>query len=203
MRERYGATNELSAHIESGMVGCFFTTMLSPTVACLPLLVIFLSFGSDIIRYDTPGVPLVVSWFMTNILATVVVPSFVLRRKFLEQGCSTRGRVLLHEGIEDRDSYENFDETDGPTFLPQQPILVYCDISGRTPSEGLKAALASMPEASWENTIETPEAFGKLVRWAITAPEESLEPSVVAEVLAIAAISIGVCLDGMDDWNEE
>jgi len=196
MRERYGAINETFARAESSMVGCLFTIMLSPTVACLSLILIFLSFGSDTIPHDIPGVPLVVSWLTINILATIVVPSFVLRRKYLEQGCSTRGRVSLHEGT-------NPDETDGPTFLPQQSIPACYDIFGRSPSEGLKAEMALTPEASWENAIETPEAFGKMVRWANTAPAESLEPSVVAEVLAIAAISIGVCLDGMDDWNQE
>lgn len=203
MRERYGTINGLFARVESGMVGCLLTIMLSPTVTCLPLLVIFLSFGNGAIPYDTPGVPLVVSWFTINIVATIVVPSFILRQKNLEQGCSTRGRVSLHEGIEDYDSCRNFDETDGPTFLPQQPIPAYHDIFGRFPSEGLKTALALTPETSWENTIETPEAFGKMVRWAIAAPEESLGPSVVAEVFAIAAISIGVCLDGMSDWNQD
>jgi len=109
----------------------------------------------------------------------------------------------LHGGVEDRYTYENFDETDGPTFLPQQPVSGHYDIFGGSLSEEMKATSTYTPGVSWEGAIEPQKAMRELVRLAVSVPGESLQPSAAVELLAMAAISIGVCLDGMGDWNRD
>ena len=202
MKHDYQTSNELSSRFKSYMVRCLSTVMLSPTVACFPLLAICWFGGREAFLHDTPGIPLILSWVSINILA-VLLPSLAPRRKACEQDYSAEKYALLHERTEHYDTYEKFDETNGPTFLPQQPIPAYHDIFGGPINEEVKAACTFTPKISWEDTIETSGAFRELVRWAISVPTESLRPSVAAELLAIAAISIGVCLDGMDDWDQE
>lgn len=111
--------------------------------------------------------------------------------------------MLLQEGDEDCDTCEKFDETDGPTFLPQQSLLSYHDIFGGSLNENTKATLTFIPDVSWGSVVEPPEALRELVHWAISVPGESLPPSVAPELLAMAAISIGVCPDGMKSWNQD
>ena len=175
--------------------------MFSPTIACLPWLVVFRLRGHEAFSYDTPGLPLIISWVLINTLAALLVPSLALRR-VIREGCGSTERYALSykraEGCE-----SDLDETDGPTFLPQQPFAAYYDIVGEYPNEGANIASTFTPRVSWEKTIETPEALDELVRWGISAPSESLRPSVTAELLAIAAISIGVRLDGMGEWDYE
>jgi len=201
VRHDHRTSNELS-RFRSCMVRCLATVMLSPTVACFPLLAICWFGGCETFLYDTPGIPLILSWISISILA-VLFPFLALRRKVCEQDYSTEEYALLHERTKGYDTYEKVDETDGPTFLPQQPVPAYYDIFGGSIDEEVKAACAFTPKVSWEDTIETSGAFRELVRWAISVPTESLRPSVAAELLAIAAISIGVCLDGMDDLNQD
>lgn len=185
------------------MVGCLFAVMLSPAIACLPLLVIFYLFGDETFSYYTPGMPLILSWASINILAAFLVPSFVLGREMYQQGKPIKRDTPPQENGADYDTHKNFDETDGPTFLPQQPAFPYYHISAGLFSEEMKAAVTLIPTISWENTIEPSEALRELVRWAASAPTESLQPPVAAEMLTIAAISIGVQLDGVNDWNQE
>jgi hypothetical protein len=184
------------------MVGCLLTVMLSPAAACLPSLVIFWLFGGEALSYDI-GMPLILSWASINTLAAFVVPSFVLGREIYLQGNYIKGDASLQEGSEDYDTYESFDETDGPTFLPQQPVPTYYNVPGGFLSEEMKAVIAFTPAVSWKNTIEPSEELHELVRWAVSIPAESLKSSMAVEMLTIAAISIGIPLDGMDGWNQE
>ena len=177
--------------------------MLSPAVASLPLLVVFCFFGSEVFSYDTPGIPLTLSWVLINILATFVVPSLLLGREIPQQGDSIKRSVPPQEGSEGYNTYKNSDETDFPTFLPQQSVPACYDISRGSLGEEIKAAVIFTPAVSWKNTSEPSETLRGLVRWAVSVPAESLQPPLAAEMLTIAAISIGVRLDGMDDWDQE
>ena len=134
-------------------------------------------------------------------MATIPILYLSERRKIHERHGSSEGRPLLHGRIEDCDTYEKFDETDGPTFLPQRPSPVFYDIFGGPLNEEAKAASTFIPDASWDDAVGPSEALHELIRWAVSAPEESLPPSVASEVLAMAAISIGVCPDGMGSWD--
>ena len=118
------------------------------------------------------------------------------------QNKSSEQHSLLQERIEDDDRHENFDETDGPTFLPQRPLYPYYDIFGGALDEEVRAASTLTPDASWKYVIEPPEALHELVQWVISTHGEPLPP-VAPEVLAMAAISIGACPDDMGDWNPE
>jgi len=136
-------------------------------------------------------------------MAIIPVYQLYQRRKVHEWDDSSEGYTLLPEGVEDRGTCENFDETDGPTFLPQHHPLSYHDIFNGSLNEDVKAASAFVPDVSWERAVEPPEALRELARWAISVPAESLPPSAAPELLAMAAISIGVCPDGMKSWNQE
>lgn len=170
-------------------------------IACLPLLAISWFPGSGDLFPSTSGIPLALSWTSVNALATLL-SSF---RNRARHGWSdpAEGCAFPHEEGKNYGTHEGFDETDGPSFLPQQPVFPYCDVFGRHLSEELKAALTFTPGVSWENTIEPQEVMRELILWAISVPAESLQPSVAAEVLALAALSIGVCLDRMEDGNQE
>jgi len=136
-------------------------------------------------------------------MAIIPIYHVYQRRKSLEQNNSGEEYALEREGYEDYYPRWGFDETDGPTFLPQQHPLSYYDIYGGTWNENTKAALTLTPDLSWGNVVEPPEALRELVRWAISVPGESITPSVALELLATAAISIGVCPDGMKSWNQD
>ncbi|KAF9785815.1 hypothetical protein BJ322DRAFT_1107705 [Thelephora terrestris] len=201
-KESYRTTNELSSCFKSCMVGSLSAVMLSPTLACFPLLTICCFLGREAFANGTSGILLILCWVLINTLA-VLFPSFTPRRRICERGYSTGPYPSSHEQTGNHDTYEKFDETDGPTFLPQQPFSACYDIFGGSLNEELKVASTFTPKTSWEETIETSGAFCELVRWAISVPTESLRPSVAAELLAIAAVSIGVCIDGMDDQNQD
>lgn len=203
MEERYRVNSEHFSRTKLCIVVCLFTVMLSPVVACLPLLVIFWMFGGETFPYDTSGIPLILSWVSINTLAAFLIPSLVLGRATHQQGSLIERHAPLQGDSDDYDAYDNFDETDGPTFLPHPPVSSYHDISGGFLSEEKKAVITFTPTVSWKNTIETSEKLRRLVRWVISVPVESLQPSMVTEMLAIAAISIGVHLDGMGGWSQE
>jgi hypothetical protein len=192
--EQNRARNELPSRVKQYIVGGFCATSISPALACLPLLTAHGTF--------TSGVPLILSWVAVNTMAALPIVYLGQRRETYEQYDSFEGYALLQEGAEDYGSYEYFDETDGPTFLPQQLAPAYYDIFEGHLNQDTKAACTFTPNVSWENAVELPEALRELVRWAISVPEESLPPSVASELLAIAAISIGVCLDGMGNWDQ-
>lgn len=177
--------------------------MVSPAVSCLPLLVIFWLLGGEKFSYGAPGMPLILCWVSVNTVAAFLVPSFILGREIYQQGNFVKGYVPPQEGGKDFNTYEKLDDTDGPMFLPQQPVSSYFNISEPFLGEGTKAAITYTPEVSWKNSIGPSEASLGLVRWAVSAPTESLQPSMVAELLTIGAINIGVPLDGMDDWDRE
>jgi len=200
-KEKNQASNELSSRAKLCVVGSFCTVLLSPTVACLPLLVICWFMRSGTILPHIPEVPLILSWVSVNMMVTLPIVYLLYRRKVREQNNPSEGYTLLQEGIEDRDTYENLDETDGPTFLAQYPAPAYHSIFGGPLSEDAKAGFTFAPDVSWK--IEPPEALGELVHWATSVPGESLPPSVASELLAMAAISIGVTLDGMGSWTKE
>jgi len=70
-------------------------------------------------------------------------------------------------------------------------------------NKNTEAAFTLTPNVSWESAVEPPEALRELARWAISVPVDSLLPSTAPELLVMAAISIGVCLDGMKSWNQD
>lgn len=154
--------------------------MLSPVVACFPLLAIFWFFGNETFLHDTSGMPLVLSWVSVNTLVAFLIPFFALERETRQQGDSIKRYASLQEGTS---AYDNSREG----FF----------------GEETKAAVTFNPTVSWKNTIESSEALYGLVRWAVSVPAESLQPSIAAEMLTIAAISIGAHLEGIDHWNEE
>ena len=177
--------------------------LLSPALACLYPLVMFRFYGSGAFPRITPGMPLILSWIWINIFAVLSIPYLGQRRQTHERTTSPEGYALLHEGIEDYDTHEEFDETDGPTFLPQRPFPVYHDIFGGPLSKEAEAASAPTPRVSWEGAVGPSETLRELVHWAVSAPGEFLPPYVAPEVLAVAANSIGVCPDGMESWDPE
>lgn len=199
MKERCRADNEL-LRVELCIIACLFTVMLSPAVACLPLLTIFWMLGGEALSYETPGIPLILSWVMINTLAVFLIPSFVLGRDAYQRHNSIENYTPPQE---DSEGYENFDETDGPTFLPQRPVSASYSIPQGFLHEEIKAAITFTSAVSWKNAIEPSETLHELVRWAVSVPEESLQPSIAVETLTTAATSIGVRVDGMDDWSQE
>lgn len=201
VQEQNQASKELSSRAKLCVVGSFFTVLLSPAVACLPLLVISWFMRRGTILPHAPEVPLILSWVLVNTMATLPIAYLLWRRKIHQQNNSSEGYTLLQEGIEDFDTYENFDETDGPTFLAQHPAPVYYGIFGGPLSEEAKAAFTFAQDVSWKTG--PPEALRELVHWATSVPGESLPPSVASELLVMAAISIGVCPDGMGGWTKE
>lgn len=203
VKARHQSNNELSSRAELWIVGCLFTVTLSPAIACLPLLVIFWFFGGETFSYEMPGIPLIFSWISINTLAAFLVPSFVLGREIYRQDNYIKRHAPLQGGNDGYNTYENFGETDGPTLLPQQPSSTYHNIPGGFLSEEMKASTTITPTVSWKNTIEPSEVWRELLRWAVFAPPESLQPHIAAEIFTLAATSIGVRLDGMDDWNHE
>ena len=196
--EQNRARNDLPSRVKQCIVGNLFATLISPTLACLPLLTIHWSPGH---RTFTSGVPLILSWVAVNAMAAF--PAYLGQRQETHQRDSFEGYTSLREESGDYDAHENFDETDGPTFLPQQLAPAYYDLYEGHLNQDTKAACTFTPNVSWENAVGPPEVLHELVRWGISIPEESLSPSVASELLAMAAISIGVCLDGMESWNQE
>lgn len=199
VREHCRARNELSSRVRSCMVGCFLTVMLSPSLACLPLLAIRWFWECGVTLHDAPGVPLILSWIWINALAALLIPSLIARPGIYERGDPTESCAFLHKEAGDYDAYENVGEANSP----QHPISAYYNTLGGPLSDELGAAYTVTPRVSWENTIETPDALRELVCWAVSVPAETLQPSVTAELLAMAAISIGVSLDGMDDLTQD
>lgn len=128
-------------------------------------------------------------------MAVIPIIHLVHRRKIHEQRNSPGRHTLLQEGVEGYDTYENFDETGGPTFLPQRSSLAYYDIFGGPLNEDTKAASTFTSNISWGDAVEPPEALRELLLWAISVHGEPLPSSVASEVLTMAAISIGVCPD--------
>lgn len=198
--EKNRARNELSSRVKQYIVGGFCATLISPVLACLPFLMIYRSPGNGTF---TSGVPLIFSWIAVNMITAFPALYLGKRREIHEQHNSLEGYPLLREGSEDHDAYENSDETDGPTFLPQQLAPAYYDLYEGHLNQDTKEACTFTPNVSWENAVEPPEALRELVRWVVSIPEESLPPSVASELLAMAAISIGVCLDGIGSWSQE
>ena len=178
--------------------------LLSPSIACLPLLVISWFPGHGTSSSGTSGIPLVLSWIVVNAIAALprLYPGQI-GRQVQKQNNPSEGYALLRERTEDCDIYEIWDETDGPTFLPQQPAPVLRDIFEWPLDKEIKAASTFTPDVSWKDAIESPAALRELVCWAISVPEESLPPSVASELLDVAATSVGVHLDGMGSWNQE
>lgn len=202
-KEQNRAGNQLTSRVKLFLIGNFFTVLLSPAVACLLLSTIcWLERGGRVSSY-TSGVPLMSCWALVSLVTVPPVSYLSDRRKIHEQSNSSGGYALLQEGIDDCDTYENLDETDGPTFLPQRLPHAYCDIFGGPLTEETKAASTFAMDVSWKNAIEPPEALDELVRWAISVPEESLPPPVAHEVLVMAAITVGACPGGMGCWNQE
>ena len=177
--------------------------LFSPALACLPVLTIHWLLRRETILSVTPGIPLILSWVAINMMAAIPIPYLSRRPETHEQINPFEGYRLLRERIEDCHTYETFDETDGPTFLPQQLTPAYYDLFEGHPNKETREACTFTPNASWENAVELPEALREFVSWMISDPWESLSPSAASELLAIAAISIGVSLDGMGNWNEE
>ena len=199
IEEKNRTRNELSSRGKQWIVRGFCAILISPVLACLPLLTIHWS-----PRHETfaSGVPLILSWVVVNTVAAFPILYPGQRRESHEQHNSFEG-YALREGSVDYDAYENFDETDGPTFLPQHLAPAYYDLYEGHLDQDTKAACTFTTDVSWENVVEPPEALHGLVRWAISIPKESLHPSVTSELLAMAAVSIGVCLDGMENWDQE
>lgn len=136
-------------------------------------------------------------------VAALLIVCLDWRRKTRKENNYFEGYASLREEIEDYNVYEDFDETDGPTFLPQQIAPAYYDLFGRHLNQETEATCTFAPNTSWEGAVELPEALRELVRRVISVPEESLPPSAALELLVMAAISIGVCLDGMGSLNQE
>jgi len=201
-KERNRAGDELSSCAKSYIIGNFFTVLLSPAIACLPVLAVRWFDGPGTLSSQS-GVPLASCWVLVNIMGAIPVSSMARRRETHTKSSSSERYALLQGGIEDCDTYENFDETDGPTFLPQRPPHQYYDIFGGALDKEIKAASTLTQGVSWKHAIEPPEALRELLHWMISVPGESLPPSVAPEVLAMAATSIGVCPDGMGGWDPE
>ena len=193
---------ELSSRAKLFFVGSFCTIILSPALACLPMLTIHWFPRRETFSPDTFGIPLILSWVAVNTMAAIPIPYLCQRRETHGQTNSFDGYGLLREGIKDLHTCETFDETDGPTFLPQQPTPAYYDPFEVHSNKETKTACIFTPNVSWENAVELPEALRELIRWVVSDPGEPLSPSAASELLAIAAISIGVCLDGIGNWNE-
>jgi hypothetical protein len=202
-KERNQFGNELPSRVKLCVVGSFFTMLLSPALACIPLLTICWLLWHGAFSSYTSMMPLILSWVWINSTAIIPVLYLSQRRKFHEQSGSLEEYALMQEEAEDCDAYETLDETDGPTFLPQHPPMAYYDIFGGPLDEETKMASTITPDALWKNTIEPPEAFRELVRWAVSVSGESLPPAVALELLSIGAISIGVRPDGTGRWNLE
>lgn len=197
--EQNRVRNELSSCAKQWIVGSFCVTLISPALACLPLLAVRLSPGHETV---TSGVPLILSW--VAVTTTAALPILYLGQiRETHEHDSFEGYALLRGGSEDYDVYEEFDETDDPTFLPQHLAPAYHDLYEENLDQDTKAACTFTPNVSWENAVEPSEALHELIRWASSIPEESLPPSVAPELLAMAAVSIEVCLDGMGSWNQE
>ena len=185
--EQHRPGNRLSSDAKRCITGSFCIVLLSPALACLPFLAVYWLQRRGTLSYFTSGVPLILSWVVVVTMAALPLPYLLWRR----------------EEIEDYDALENSDETDGPTFLPQHLAPSYPDLFEGNLSQEIKATWTPVPNVSWWDAVEPPEALRGLVRWAISTPEESLPPFVASELLALAAISIGVHAGGMENWNQE
>lgn len=195
--------NQLSFQAKRSIVGSFCVILLSPALACLPFLAIYWFPRQETLSRYTSGVPLILSWVVVVTMAALPLPYLLHRRETRQQNNHLRDYVLCREEIDDYDARESFDETDGPTFLPQQLAPSYSDLFEGNLSLETKAACTFAPNVSWWDVVEPPEAFHELVRWAVSTPEESLPPFIASELLAMAAISIGMRPDGMEDWDQE
>ena len=198
------AGNKLSSCAKLYAIGSFPAMLLSPAVACLYPLVTFQIYGSGAFPGVEPATPLLGSWVCIIFFAVGSIGTISQRRETHEQ-CTTspEGYTLLHEGIEDGDTHGESDETDEPTFLPQRPFPAHHDTFGGPLSKETEATSVSTSCVSWEGAVGPSETLRELVHWAISAPGESLPPHVTPEALAMAAISIGVCPDGMESWDPE
>ena len=202
--EQNGARNELSSCAKLITAGSFLAMLFSPALACLYPLAIFLIYGRSAFPRSAPDISLIVSWGCIIFFAFGSLVIVAPRRKTHEQRTpSSEGYTLLQERTEDGDTHEESDEADGPTFLPQQPFPAHHDIFGGPLSKETEATSVSTSCVSWEGAVGPSETLRELVHWAISAPGESLPPHVTPEVLATAAISIGVCPDGMESWDPE
>ena len=196
------AGDKLSSCAKLSIMGGFFIVLLSPSIACLPVLAVRWFDGPGTFSSQS-GMPLTSCWVLVNIMGFIPISSMTQKRETRAQNNSSERHALLQERIEDCDTYENFDETDGPTFLPQRPPHLYYDLFGGSLDKETKAASTFSPDVSWKYAIEPSEALRELVHRAISVPGEPLPPSMAPEVVAMAAISIGVCPDGMGGWNPE
>lgn len=195
-KEHNRTGDQLSSCAKIIVIGNFFTVLLSPAVACLPVLAVHWFEGRRTLAHAS-GVPVTSCWVLVNIVGVIPISCLAGRREIRAQGNSSEGYTLLREGAEDCETDEDFDETYGPTFLPQRPSHLYYDIFDGPLNKEIKAASTLTPAVSWKYAIEPPEVLREVVHWAISAPGESLPPPVAPEVLAKAAVSIGVCPDGM------
>lgn len=161
-KEQNQTGNELPSRVKLCVVGSFLTILLSPAIACLPLLGIFWFPGRGTFSSCTSGLPLTLSWAWINSVAIVPILYLGQRRKIHERCSSSEGYALLQEGIEDCDIHENLDETDGPTFLSQRPPLVYYDIFGGPLNEETKAASTFTSDISWKYTVDPSEVLHEL-----------------------------------------
>ena len=199
-KERNGAGDELSSCAKLYFIGNFFTILLSPAIACLPVLVVRWFDGPGTLSSQS-GMPLTSCWVLVNIMGVIPISSSMDQRREIQAQSNSSERYALLQ--EDYDSCDNFDETNGPTFLPQRPPHAYYDIFGGPLNKDIKAASTFTPDVSWKYAIEPPESLRELVHRVISVPGEPLPSSVAPEVLAMAAISVGVCPDGMGGWNPE
>lgn len=201
--EQHRSRNQLSSRAKRYTVGSFCAVLLSPALACLPFLVVYWLQRRGTLPCITSAVPLILSWVVVVTMAALPLHYLLQRQESHQQNGHIGDYVLCPQEIEDYDAHENSDETDGPTFFPQHLATLYPDLFEGISSQETKAAWTYAPNVSWWDAVELPEVLRELVRWAISTPEGDLSPFVASELLALAAISIGVRHDGMENWNRE
>jgi len=201
-KEHNQVGGKLSSCTKLYIIGNFLTVLLSPAIACLPVLAVRWLDGSGTLSSQS-GMPLTSCWVFVNIMGVIPISSMTQRREIHAQNNPPERYGLLQEKVEDCDTYESFDGTDGPTFLPQRPPHLYCDLFGEPLDKEIKAASTLIPDVSWKYAIEPSEALREVVHQAISVPGEPLPPSAAPEVLAMAAISIGVHPNGIGGWDPE
>ena len=126
--EQHRYRNQLSLHAKRSIVGSFCVVLLSPALACLPFLAISWFPRQGTLPRYTSGVPLILSWVVVVTTAVLPLPYLLRRRETHEQNNHPRDYMLCREEIDGYDTRESFDETDGPTFLPQQLAPLYSDL---------------------------------------------------------------------------
>jgi hypothetical protein len=70
----------------------------------------------------------------------------------------------MQEEIEDRDTYEDLDETDDPTFLPQRPPIAHYNVFEGLLNKETNRVFTIAPGVPWRNAAELPKAFHGSVR---------------------------------------